>query len=189
MGTAAVAYTCVHLATGRLARLDLRPPRAPTSGPTPWVTAAREPAEEFWSPDEIEGWRVWAWTGKILKGSFEHHWPTASMEADCVVCDEPPGWDCPCGIYAMKDLRDVPSPRPGSAIIGKVALSGLVVEHEDGYRASHARITELWIDDAETARRVALAYPAVRVWLGTPPGGFVQKMPSKSPRPRADRIP
>jgi hypothetical protein len=185
MGMAAVAYTAVHLATRRLVPPETRPPRAPTSGPAPWVITTPEPGEEFWSPDEIEGWRVWAWTGKILKGSFERDWPSSEMEADCVVCVDPPGWDCPCGIYAMKDRRAVPPSRPGSVIVGKVAMSGRVIEHEDGYRASHARITAVWIDDVETARRVALAYPEVRVWSG----GFDQKMPSRSPKPRADRIP
>jgi hypothetical protein len=185
MGMAALAYTAVHLSTRELIPFDVRPRRAPTSGPTPWVTTTPEPGEEFWSPEEIEGWRVWSWTGKILKGSFEHDWASTALDADCVVCSEPPGWDCPCGIYAMKERRSLPPPRPGSAIVGKVALSGRVIEHEDGYRASRARMTELWIDDVETARRVASAYPGLRVWLG----GSGQKTPSKSPRPRADRIP
>jgi hypothetical protein len=185
MWMAAIAYTAVHLSTKRLIPLDTRPPRAPTSGPTPWGTTTPEPGEEFWSPDEIEGWRAWSWTGKVLKGSFEHDWVSTSLDAECVVCSEPPGWDCPCGIYAMKKRRSVPPPRRGSAIVGKVALTGRVIEHEDGYRASRARMTDLWIDDVETARQVASAYPEVRVWHG----GFDQKMPSRSPRPRADRIP
>jgi hypothetical protein len=185
MAMAALAYAAVHLTTRGLVPRDPRPPRAPTSGPTPWVTTTPEPPDEFWSPDEIVGWRVWSWTGKVLKGSFEHNWASSSMGADCVVCADPPGWDCPCGIYAMKDRRSLSPSRPGSTIVGKVALSGRVVEHEGGYRSSHARMTELWVDDAETARRIALAYPEVRVWLG----GFDQKMPSRSPKPRADRIP
>jgi hypothetical protein len=166
---AALAYTFVHLLTGRLARPEPRPLPRPTSGPTPWITTPPEPSEVFWSPDVIEGWRVWAWTGKVLKGSFEHEWPTRSMEAECVVCADPPGWDCPCGIYAMKDLCTLPPPRPGSAIVGKVEMSGRVVEHEEGYRASQARMTEIWVEDPETARRVAVAYPEVSVWLGSPP--------------------
>ena len=55
-------------------------------------------------------------------------------------------------------------------VTSKVELWGSVVEHEDGYRASHARITELWVDDAQVARWVALTYPEARVWLGSPPG-------------------
>jgi hypothetical protein len=185
MWIAALAYTAVHLSIKGLNPRDTRPSRAPTSGPAPWVVTTPEPADEFWSPDEIEGWRVWSWTGKVLKGSFEHDWPSESMEAECVVCADPPGWDCPCGIYAMKERRSLPPPRRGSAIVGKVVLAGRVIEHEGGYRASRARVTDLWIDDVETARQVASAYPEVRVWHG----GFDQKMPSRSPRPRADRIP
>ncbi len=169
MAMVALAYACLHLLTGRMAPLAPRPAPRPTSGPTPWITTPPEPAEEFWSPEAIVGWRVWAWTGKVLKGSFEHEWPTQSMEADCVVCADPPGWDCPCGIYAMKDRWMVPPPRPGSAILGKVEMSGRVVEHEEGYRASQARMTELWVEDPETARRVAQAYPEVSVRLGSPP--------------------
>lgn len=169
MAMVALAYACLHLLTCRMAPLEPRPVPRPTSGPTPWITTPPEPAEEFWSPETIAGWRVWAWSGKVLKGSFEHDWPTPWMEADCVVCADPPGWDCPCGIYAMKDRWMLPPPRPGSAILGKVEMSGRVVEHEDGYRASQARMTVLWVGDQETARRVALAYPEVRVRLGSPP--------------------
>jgi hypothetical protein len=69
----------------------------------------------------------------------------------------------------MKHLRELPTSRYGSTIVGKVDLWGRVVEHEDGYRASHASITELWVDDVHVARWIARTYPEVRVWLGSPP--------------------
>lgn len=170
MALAALAYSCVHLLTARLEVPERFPRPRPTSGPTPWADARPEPSEEFWSPDPIQGWRVWKWNGRVLKGSYERDWPLDRLKADCVVCDDPPGWDCPCGIYAMKDHRSLPSSRSGPTIVGKVELSGRVVEHEDGYRASNARITELWIDDPLAARWIALAYPEVRVWAGSPVG-------------------
>jgi hypothetical protein len=166
---AALAYTGIHLLSAQLAVPERFPKPRPSSGPTPWRVTAQEPAEEFWSPDPVAAWRTWKWNGRVLKGSFERDWPSDLMEADCVVCSEPPGWDCPCGIYAMKDHRPLPVVRPGSAIIGKVALSGRVIEHEEGYRGSHARITDLWVDDPLAARWIALTYPEVRVWLGSPP--------------------
>jgi hypothetical protein len=187
VGMVALAYTSVHVLAGRLHTPEPRPLPRLTAGPTPWAITQPEPSEEYWSPDLIEAWRVWTWNGRVLKGSFEHDWPTHRMRADCVVCAEPPGWDCPCGIYAIKDRGLLPLPRRGCVIIGKVMLSGRVVEHEDGYRASQARITEVWADDPETTWRLALAYPEVGVWLVD--GSPGQVMPSRSPRPWADRIP
>jgi hypothetical protein len=169
LGVAALAYIGVHLFSARLVVPEGFPRRRPTSGPAPWVVTPPEPNDEFWSPDHVVGWRSWRWNGRLLKGSFEREWPSDLMEAECVVCADPPGWDCPCGIYAMKQPRQVPDSKRGSIIVGKVALWGRVVEHEDGYRASNARIAELWVDDAQVARWIALTYPEVRVWLGSPP--------------------
>ncbi len=160
---AALVYTGIHLLTARLVVPERFPRRRPTSGPTPWGATPTEPSDEFWSPDPVVGWRSWRWTGRVLKGSFEREWPSDVMEAECVVCSDSPGWDCPCGIYAMKDPRLLPVPKHGSLIVGRVTLTGRVVEHEQGYRASHARITELWVDDSQAARWIALTYPGVRV--------------------------
>jgi hypothetical protein len=170
IGMAALAYTALHLLTARLVLKERFPRARPTSGPAPWGSTPQEPAEEFWSPQPVDGWRTWRWNGRVLKGSFETEWPTDHMAADCAVCPDPPGWECPCGIYAMKDPRTLRDTRTSSDILGKVELWGTVVEHEDGYRASHARITELWVDDAQVARWIALTYPGARVWLGSPPG-------------------
>jgi hypothetical protein len=169
VAVAGVAYAGIHLVSARLVVAERFPPRRATSGPAAWVTSPPEPSEELWSPDAVVAWRAWRWNGRLLKGSFEQEWASDLMEADCVVCPEAPGWDCPCGIYAMKERRLVPISKNGSTIVGKVMLWGRVVEHEDGYRASHARITELWVEDPLVARWIALGYPDVRVWLGRSP--------------------
>lgn len=44
---------------------------------------------------------------------------------------------------------------------------GDVIEHEDGYRASHARIAELWVGSRELAERLADRY-GVDVHIGNP---------------------
>lgn len=160
---AALGYTVIHVLTGRLEVAERFPRPRPTSGPASWGATPEEPDDEFWSAEPVVGWRTWKWNGRVLKGMFERDWPSHLMEADCVVCPDPPGWDCPCGIYAMKHLRQLPTSKHGSTIVGKVSLWGRVVEHEDGYRASNAAITELWVDDVQVARWIALTYPDVRV--------------------------
>lgn len=92
-----------------------------------------------------------------MHGQF---WDTSVFDAICRRCEEPPGWDCRCGVYATK----------GSAwaftegtISGRVELTGLVIEHETGYRAERARIVELVVETEEQERLIARRYPDVPV--------------------------
>ena len=94
-----------------------------------------EPTEEFWSPEAVAGWRAWQWTGSVLRGVVSE-WTTQRFVAWCDYCDEPPGWDHPCGIYAVSRPSEVGAMFPGKPdVVGRVELSGLVIEHESGYRA------------------------------------------------------
>lgn len=62
--------------------------------------------------------------------------------------NETPHPECVCGIYALATPQDVcdrywcdlESPYRNGLLV-RVALSGRIVEHEDGWRAEHARIT------------------------------------------------
>lgn len=58
-----------------------------------------------------------------------------------------PGWRTRCGFYAIKTP---PEPWLGRAWGGtctlEVELSGTVIEHDRGYRASHQRITKVIFD-------------------------------------------
>ncbi len=128
------------------------------SGPNPWGESPAEPAEVFWSPEPVVGWRAWTWTGKTLKG-YRAEWCEATMTACCDRCESSPGWDHGCGIYALKELTELDD----APVLGRVEMWGDVVEHEWGYRASHARITDLWVDSHRTAVEVAKAYPGVGV--------------------------
>jgi hypothetical protein len=119
---------------------------------SPWQVDSEEPEDEFWSPEPIIAWRTWWWNGHTLKG-VRAPWEGPELEAKCSVCEEPPGWDCTCGIYAVKSTpRGHVVERKGEAVWGRVELSGLVIEHEDGYRASHVRILELWTDGGADMR-------------------------------------
>jgi hypothetical protein len=76
---------------------------------------------------------------------------------------EVPGWSHTCGIYAVKDIASIFAAR-GNCIAGIVELSGLVIEHDDGYRAEEARIIELWVDESvAVAQAIAVRYPEVTV--------------------------
>ena len=53
-------------------------------------------------------------------------------------------------------------------VYGRVELTGLVIEHELGYRASHARIIELFVDSPDLARQIRMRYPDVTVHTSDP---------------------
>src|SRR5690606_19181673 len=131
-----------------------------------------DPPEEMWSPQRILAWRAWIWGDGELRGVWKP-WTSVAFEAECGICDEVPGWDHTCGIYAVKQRWKLHVfDRPGSRhrlVIGVVALSGLVVEHDTGYRAQHARIVEL-IAPASLVEEIRLRYPGVRVAEGPETG-------------------
>lgn len=127
--------------TGSRLGSRLAPPPSPAPSPPP-------PGQEvFWSPEPVVGWRTWAWTEAGLHG-FRTAWPDDTLAAACASCVEIPGWSHTCGIYAVKEPRLLSSAfltASGQAelVRGKVEMSGLVIEHEHGYRAQQARIVEL----------------------------------------------
>jgi hypothetical protein len=127
----------------------------------PWWDGQPEPDTEFWSSDSPIGARLWTWDGSVLNGVREP-WPEALHRARCSSCREAPGWDHTCGIYAVKDVVGVFYSR-GSKVFGVVELSGLVIEHEHGYRAEAARIIEVWADSRDLARVIAVRYPDISV--------------------------
>lgn len=157
----------VHRAIGtRRAGEILTPSRSLTRGARPWGASPPEPDAVFWSPNAIVAWRSWAWTGKTLHG-YRIKWPAAVLAADCDECGIAPGWDHACGIYATKELADVEM-FGQVPVVGRVEMWGEIIEHDFGYRSSHARITDLWVDSPTHARRIGRAYPGVRVWEALP---------------------
>lgn len=124
-----------------------------------------EPDEEYWSADYVVGWRAWNWDGSYLRG-VHSRWSSETFAATCPHCDAVPSWDHVCGVYAVKRPADVHTFHGGSWIIGRVEMWGDVIEHEYGYRASHARITHLWVGDPWRAERIGETYPEVQVAVG-----------------------
>jgi len=157
-------------------RIDPPPPPKPTpvaaapvsaGPPTPrpvWATTKpipTEPEEPHWSPEPVIGWREWANNAGILTGMYGRPWHSKTYEAPCDRTHPAPQWDCTCGVYA------VPTP-PFGAVVGRVELTGTVIEHEHGYRAERAKITHLWVPDAATEVAVRRNYRNVAVAIGRP---------------------
>lgn len=131
------------------------------------AVAVAEPAEEFWSYQPVVGWRAWTWDGTRLQGVHKA-WPTDTLEAGCRRCGTAPTWAHDCGIYATKHPEDVHTFGGDSNIVGRVEMWGDVIEHEAGFRASHARIVDLWVAPAELMGSLESAYPGVQVRRGHP---------------------
>jgi hypothetical protein len=162
-----VAVRRIQMPTQDLAPMMLSRPLTPL----PWhaMPEVEEPAEEFWSPDPVIAWRAWQWTGSVLRGVVTE-WRNQRFVAWCDHCQEAPGWDHPCGVYGVPRPSQVDDMFPGRPdVVGRVELSGLVIEHETGYRASKARILDLWTRSAFVADQLATLYPDVNIHRGDPP--------------------
>ena len=112
------------------------------------------------APDYAEaliGWRVWcvAETASGLRLAsviHDHVWESGVTVATCRERHQAPAIDCCCGIYATREpapalpyLRGRNDPGTVARVLGRVLLWGTVVEHEHGWRASHAEPFELWL--------------------------------------------
>jgi hypothetical protein len=118
--------------------------------------------EEFWSPEPIVGWRGWRWFGSGLRG-MRAWWHTDVLIAECGFCSAAPSLNHTCGIYALKPGHSATQVPGGHlAVVGMVELSGLVIEHERGYRAEVARITELWAP-SYLVEPIQITYPSIPV--------------------------
>lgn len=115
--------------------------------------------EEVSSSEPIVAWRVWVRLGNTLRGAVED-WSERVKEAECPTCVEVPGVNCTCGIYGFKVMPDGPpfDRDLGPWIRGSAEFSGVVIEHELGYRAQRARILELWAPDYWTAAALERRY-------------------------------
>lgn len=115
------------------------------------IDRVREDMGEAWSPTPVRGFRVWRIENGFVMGN-QIRWPQPTLSSVCL--RDVPGDDVPhsmnrcgppaCGIYAVKQLTmfpdDVASGLIRRSVVGVVAMSGKVVEHESGYRAAHARV-------------------------------------------------
>ena len=132
--------------------------------PPPATPAKEIPQETVAGP--IYGYRRWmVENGLLLSINDRLAWPPGvATRATCTFTlsphfylDEggiralpsgpPPQKGCSCGYYAWKSVAiargDVSTQEPGF-ILGKVALWGRVIDHQDGYRAEYAYPVELY---------------------------------------------
>jgi len=117
-----------------------------------------------WSPVPMLGFRVW----ELKNGEFHGYrvrWEHRSLSAICAggadnedvphtdgQCADPP-----CGIYAAKHIDRLISAHPdvGSMAVGLVAMSGKVVEHEQGWRAESVTVLALTFMRGDRIMRTA----------------------------------
>jgi hypothetical protein len=95
--------------------------------------------------EPILAWRSWTLTGRrdgeglllrpVTAGSKPWR-PREVAQATCRLAwsHEAPNLDCSCGLYATRELDTLRKTRC-PAVLGRVALWGRVIEHEQGYRA------------------------------------------------------
>jgi hypothetical protein len=115
---------------------------------------------------EAIGWRAWRVVEdedelRLASVLYDDVWPPGEpLRAACVSGHRAPDFDCTCGVYAARRPELARPYRVGRddartvcRVLGRVALWGDVVEHRDGWRASHAYPLELWLPPEATALR------------------------------------
>lgn len=126
-----------------------------------------QPAPDLGEPEEFQGefkgWRTFTVGfedhAKLrLHGSAGVMWESGELEAYCRAngYDDPAieahlsKGTCTCGIYMTKALdrgHIVVALQQWQTVIAQCSASGLVVEHEHGFRAQRVRIDRLFVDD------------------------------------------
>lgn len=162
------------------------------------VDRLREETGEAWSPAPITGFRFWRIRDNRIWGN-QTPWPSPSLEAECL--SRVPGEDLPhpnascgppsCGIYAVKYLdmfgEGAVSGMIDACVLGVVAMSGKVIEHELGYRAAAARVRSLVAYGA--GRHLFTDDPETIEELFSDPGGTLERRGEPGrPEPGAIRV-
>ena len=118
------------------------------------LARAKQDHAEGWSPTPVLGYRLWGVGNEALYG-VKMPWVGRSLTATCLSRGGPeeiPHTDgrcgrLGCGVYAAKSIhplyREFDVSAIGDIALGLVALTGKVVEHDDGYRAAEATVIAL----------------------------------------------
>ncbi len=118
------------------------------------IDRTRNQHSEAWSPSPIMGYRLW-WVEDGELCGVKMPWNKRTLAASCLRhgdLGEIPHSDgscgrLGCGVYAAKTIdplyRDFNVWSLEDFAIGLVALTGKVVEHDDGYRAAEATVVAL----------------------------------------------
>jgi hypothetical protein len=118
------------------------------------IERVRREKSEGWSPRPVLGFRLW-WIGDGALNGVKAPWISRKMTAVCLTSGgefEIPHSDgrcgrLGCGVYAAKSIgplyRDFDVKSIKDFALGLVAMTGKVVEHDDGYRAAEATVVAL----------------------------------------------
>lgn len=129
----------------------------------------------------IVGWRAWrvatSRDGLRLRSAvFDDEWlPGVEIASRCADGGHAaPATGCACGIYATRHPAEAVRYLVGRddtdvihRVVGLVALTGVVVEHAQGWRAEYGSPARLWVPAADTNGELA---PAAEVVAGL--GGY-----------------
>jgi hypothetical protein len=116
------------------------------------------------SASPLLGWRAWCLRvdGRLQSVLYDDVWePGCPLVAACPHEHAAPCLECACGIYAARRPEDAlvyltgrDEPEVVGRLLGRVALWGLVVEGEHGWRGQHAYPFELPASDVARRYRV-----------------------------------
>lgn len=118
------------------------------------VERVKQEHKEGWSPLPVLGFRLW-WIGDGALNGVKAPWLNRKMTAVCLTRGgdvEIPHSDgrcgrLGCGVYAAKTIeplyRDFDVKSIKDVALGLVAMTGKVVEHDDGYRAAEVTVVAL----------------------------------------------
>ena len=119
----------------------------PISAYRAWFYSIDGRTAELYPISGSSKWNAWEGAGST--------WVTASCPRFRSPTHEVPSEGCSCGFYSHKELdlavdhagifhlMTMQGQGPDQVVLGRILLSGKVIEHEWGYRAERARIAEL----------------------------------------------
>ena len=119
----------------------------PISAYRAWFYSIEGRTAELYPISGSSKWNAWEGAGST--------WVTASCPRFKSPTHEVPSEGCSCGFYSHKELdlavdhagifhlMTMQGQGPDQVVLGRILLSGKVIEHEWGYRAERARIAEL----------------------------------------------
>jgi hypothetical protein len=131
-------------------------------------SSARSGASSSSSP--LVGWRVWRVAAehgvlRLRSAVFDDRWePGGEVSASCAYGHEAPLASCACGLYAVRSperavryLVGRDDPDVVHRVVGEVALWGLVVEADHGWRAATAYPAAIWVPRRSTGGHAVAA--------------------------------
>jgi hypothetical protein len=127
------------------------------------VTWSSAGSAEPSSSSPLLGWRVWRLAlergvVRLRSAVFDERWePGGEIRASCAVGHPAPASACACGLYAVRSPENAVRYLVGRndsdvvhRVVGQVALWGVVVEAENGWRAASAYPAAIWLPSRAT---------------------------------------